>query len=447
MSDKILIRGGWVLTLGARTPNFAQADVLVEERRVAEVGPGLRARGAELIDATEAIVMPGFVDTHRHLWKSLLRNFGAAVDSGGSPPSPQVYGPHYQPDDVYAATLIGLLGAALAGISTVVDWADLPSGASYVEAALQAHTEAGVRTVFAPSSPEWSEGPVAGGSLPEDLGARSGMTGPLTTLAFGSPDARRDALERVEADWARAREEGLRIHLHAGIDPAQSGVVAELGRRDLLGGDVTLIHCSLLDASDLDAIAASGATVSVAPASEMAIGLGAPPIQGLIDRGISPGLGVDQEALAPGDIFAAMRAANSLQHATLFDLKLSGKAGIPNLLSTREVIRYATSEGAQVAGVGDVAGSLEPGKQADILVLRTDRPNVHPINDPIGAVVWGMDTSNVDWVMVAGDPVVRHGDLIAGTGRARELAVDAQRRVAEAAGLNAGPGARLEVVP
>jgi cytosine/adenosine deaminase-related metal-dependent hydrolase len=167
----------------------------------------------------------------------------------------------------------------------------------------------------------------------------------------------------------------------------------------------------------------------------MAIGLGAPPIQGLIDRGIRPGLGVDQEALAPGDIFAAMRAANAIQHATLFDLKLAGKAGVPNLLSTREVIRFATRDGARVAGLGAVTGSLEAGKQADILVLSADRPNIHPVNDPIGAVVWGMDTSNIDWVLVAGRPMVREGELVADAAKARDLAVTAQRRVARAAGL------------
>ncbi len=260
-------------------------------------------------------------------------------------------------------------------------------------------------------------------------------------MALGSTDPGMN-LDAVEAEWDRAREGGLRVHAHAGTDPSTAGVIGQLGARGALGEDVTLVHCSLLDGTDLDAIAASGAQVALAPASEMAIGLGAPPIQGLIDRGIRPGLGVDQEALAPGDIFAAMRATNSVQHATLFDLKLSGKGGIPNLLTTRDVIRYATVDGARVAGVGAVSGSLEPGKQADVLVLRTDRPNIHPVNDPIGAVVWGMDTSNVDWVLVGGEPVVANGELVDDSTRARDLAVSSQRRVADAAGLTAGLGER-----
>jgi cytosine/adenosine deaminase-related metal-dependent hydrolase len=130
-----------------------------------------------------------------------------------------------------------------------------------------------------------------------------------------------------------------------------------------------------------------------------------------------------------------MRAANSLQHATMFDLKLAGKAGLPKLLNTRQVIKFATSGGARVAGLGKVTGSIEPGKQADIIVLRTDRPNIHPINDPIGAVVWGMDTSNVDLVLVAGKVVVRGGTIQADVEKARNAATDSRRRVAEASGM------------
>jgi cytosine/adenosine deaminase-related metal-dependent hydrolase len=133
-----------------------------------------------------------------------------------------------------------------------------------------------------------------------------------------------------------------------------------------------------------------------------------------------------------------MRATNSIQHATMFDLKLAGKAGLPQLMNTRQVIKYVTSGGARVAGVDKVTGSLEPGKQADIIVLSTDRPNIHPINDPIGAVVWGMDTSNVDLVLVAGKALLRDGQLEADLDRARKLANDSRRRVAEASGMLSG---------
>lgn len=451
MTSRTLLKQGCVLSLDKKVGNFREADLLIDGSKIAAVGPGLTARGSEVIDCSDSIVMPGFVDTHRHAWESLFRNHGESGSSGETPVSAAVYGHHYQPEDVYAATLIGLLGAVEAGVTTVVDWSDIQFDGGYTEAALQAHSDAGLRTVFVHSVPQWASRSIG---TQEDVGillrrlvsgrgdaaGRADAVGLSTTIAFGSREPVRFDLDlpnfdRLAGEWALARQLGLRIHTHAGSETSNRGVVSDLGERHLLGEDVTLVHCANLDDVDLDAIASSGASVSLAPSSEMAGGLGSLPIQNLIDRGIRPGLGVDSERVAPGDMFAQMRAAISMQHATLFNLKLAGKAGLPQLLSTRDVIRYATKDGARVAGLGRLAGSLEPGKQADIVVLRTDRPNVFPINDPIGAVVWGMDTSNVDWVFAGGRVLMRNGGLEADVQHARNLAMTAQHRVAVASGL------------
>jgi len=439
VSQRTLIRGGTVLTLGTKTPNFPAADVLIEDDKVVEVGPALRARDAEIVDATEAIVMPGFVDTHRHAWKSLFRNFG--ILSSEEPDSAARHGVHYRAEDAYAATLIGLLGAIEAGITTVADWSDIQIDESYTEAVLQAHADAGLRTIFVHASPAWAEtGGADATSIRHMVESGSSTPRPLTTYAVGPRKLDPPNREQEEIDWALARELGLRIHVHAGTEKSATGTVAAMFGNGMLGRDVTLIHCSNIDDDDLSAIASSGAGVSLAPAAEMAGGLGSPPIQQLIDHAIRPGLGVDNEQLAPGDIFAQMRALISVQHATLFDLKLAGKAGIPNLMSTRDVLRHATIDGARAVGLGDVTGSLEPGKQADVLILRTDRPNIYPINDPIGAVVWGMDTSNIDSVFVAGRAVVRNGILEGDSAGAQGLATSARDRVASAAGTEVTTG-------
>jgi cytosine/adenosine deaminase-related metal-dependent hydrolase len=430
MTSRFLIRGGCVLTLGTKTPNFLRADVLVDDGRIVEAGPGLHARDAQTVDATDAIVMPGFVDTHRHTWRSLFRNLG---DRAPDDPAAGI-GVHYGPDELYAATLIGLLGAVEAGITTVVDWPEIGAGDGAAEAVLQAHADAGVRTVLV-LAPRREDAEPLSGHLLARLAAAAG---PMTTFAFGTGDLGSDNPDRVARDWAAARELGLRIHGHANPDSAVPGAIAALAALDLLGRDVTLAHCSDLDGADVEALAASGAAVSLAPSSDMAGTLGAPPIQHLIDRHVRPALGVDDERFAPGDMFAQMRALISLQHATVFDLKLAGKAGVPRLMSTRDVIRHATVDGAPAAGLGGVTGSLEPGMQADVIVLRTDRPNVFPINDPIGAVVWGMDTSNIDFVLAGGRVLVEAGVLRADVVRARRLATSARERVAVAAGLAIG---------
>lgn len=396
---RTLLVGGCVLSLDRKVGNFRRGDVLIEDGLISEVGESIRARDAEVIDATDTIVMPGFVDTHRHLWESLFRGMGSSVSPAAS---------ECTPDDVYAASLIGLLGAAEAGITTVVDWSEVSTG-PHTEAALQAHSDSGLRTVFVNASSDWQSGS-------RSIDAAS----PLTTFAAGFA-----GLE----EWAAARELGMRIHAHAGIGSAHADISQ---MAPMLGADVTLVHCSNFSDTELDAVAGSGARIVLTPSSEMASGMQPLQIQKLVDRGIRPGLGVDTERMAPGDLFAQMRAAISLQHATLFDLKLAGKAGVPKLLSTRDVIRYATLDGAGAIGLGAEAGSLAPGKQADVIVLRADRPNIYPVNDAIGAVVWGMDTSNVDWVFVAGQPVMRNGVLDADLDRARNLAAAAQQRVSVA---------------
>ena len=419
MKGKVLIKGGTVLSLDRAVGNLVEGDVLVEDGVITEVGRSLHARSAEVVDAADTIVMPGFVDTHRHLWQSLRRSVGTTLGSDDSGAEPG----EYTPDDIYAATLVGLLHALEAGITTVVDWCDISGDAAHLEAALTAHVDSGLRTVFVPSQ-------------------QIATPGSDPRLAFASPDVDGADADEIASRWGEARTAGLRIHAHAGTAAATGGEVAELGRRNLLGPDVTLSHCTRLSDADLDAIARSSTAVALTPASDMARGAGPPPMQQLIDRGIRPGLGVGEESLTPRDVFAQMRAVISVQHATLFDLKLAGKGGIPNLLGTRDVIRYATIDGARVAGLADLTGSLTPGKRADVIVLRTDRPNIAPVNDPIGAVVWGMDTSNIDWVFVGGETLVERGELTADVVRARALAMAATSQIAPGASLPAGAGAQ-----
>lgn len=142
------------------------------------------------------------------------------------------------------------------------------------------------------------------------------------------------------------------------------------------------------------------------------MGHGMPPTQKFLDRGLRPSLSVDVETNVPNDMFTQMRSVISLQRAILFDRVLSGHHNIPSFLTARDVLEFATIEGARANGLEDRVGTLTPGKEADVIMLRTDRINVMPVNDPVGAVVWGMDTSNVDTVFVAGKLLKRHGKLL-----------------------------------
>ena len=197
MTVRTLLSGGCVLTLGAKTPNLTQADVLIEDGVVAEVGSGLRARDAEVVDATDTIVMPGFVDTHRHVWTSLFRNLGEG-HAGGESAMSSAIGDHFEPEDVYAATLIGLLGAAEAGITTVVDWSNDRADEGFEAAALQAHADAGLRTVYVTHH------------LTSDREAEhlTGFAGPLTSVAFGTVLPPSPDLGSIAGAWGSARRAG-----------------------------------------------------------------------------------------------------------------------------------------------------------------------------------------------------------------------------------------------
>jgi len=410
---RTLIRGGCVLTMGRA--NHPVADVLIEDDRIAEVGPGLRARDATVVDASDHIVMPGFVDAHQHVSDSLLRH------TGSSGPVPRNF---YDAADLYTATLVGLLAAIESGTTTVADWSPLAGSAEELEAVLTAHEESGIRSVVVH--------PIGGdaGDSRRALVQLAGRSGRRLSPAAGVEGS--GVGGNGTAAWDMARQLRLPVHVHA----LPGGGAAALRGRGLLGAGTVLIECSSLDESDLDAIAASGASLVVTPARQMIAGLGTPPVQGLIDRGIRPGLGVASVIETPGDLFAQMRSVISIQHAELFDRKLLGKGGVPKLLTTREVIRHATSDGAAAIGLGAHTGAIEPGMQADLILLATDRPNIHPINDPIGAVVWGMDTSNVEWVFVAGRAVKRHGQLTADVAWVRAAAADARDRLGAAVAVD-----------
>jgi 5-methylthioadenosine/S-adenosylhomocysteine deaminase len=144
----------------------------------------------------------------------------------------------------------------------------------------------------------------------------------------------------------------------------------------------------------------------------MMMGHGMVPVQKFLNRGLRPSLSVDVETNVPGEMFTQMRTILSLQRALGFDKIFSGEGNAPNFLNARDALEFATIEGARANGLDHKIGTLTPGKEADVLMLNANRVNVMPINDPVGAVVWGMDTSNVDSVFVAGKALKRKGKLI-----------------------------------
>ena len=190
-------------------------------------------------------------------------------------------------------------------------------------------------------------------------------------------------------------------------------MVKQLSELGLLGSDTTYIHCNYLSDEEFQLIADSGGKVSIAPTVEMTMGHGTPPTAKALAHGLRPSLSIDVVTSVPGDMFTQMRflfAQDRLQaHEAAF---AAGNEEEPKLLSSREVLEFATIEGARVCGVDDRTGSLTPGKQADVIVVRCDHTNAFPVTDPVSTVVLQCDTRNIDTVFVAGRALKRDGQLV-----------------------------------
>jgi 5-methylthioadenosine/S-adenosylhomocysteine deaminase len=417
-SQPILIRNGCVLSLDKKIGNFHQADVLIEGTKIAAVGPELIAADAEVVDASDMIVMPGFVDTHRHVWEGILRNIGTDIplegDSSYLTIVQNTLAPAFRPEDAYIGNLVGLYGAIDAGITTILDWSNIQATREHTDAVIKALQESGMRAVFAYGSPSW-KGPDAHQEVWIRDVARQYFTTKDQLLTFALAAQGPELLSQADArrEWELARELDARITVHVGVGKAGGqGKLAEMGRAGLLKNDTTYVHCTALSDDEIRLIVDTGGTVSISSTAEMMMGYGMPPIQRFLNLGLRPSLSVDTETNVPADMFTQMRAVNSLQHAMIFDRKLAGKRNLPPFMTSRDVIECATVEGARANGLAHKIGTLTPGGQADLILLRADSPNILPVNDPVSAVVWGMDTSNVDSVYVAGRALKRNGRLL-----------------------------------
>ncbi|HEX9763374.1 MAG TPA: amidohydrolase family protein, partial [Acidimicrobiia bacterium] len=339
--------------------------------------------------------------------------------------------PAVRPQDAYVGNLISALGAIDAGITTLLDWSHIQASPAHTDAVIQALEDSGLRGVFAYGFPWWGKWEERQPSwfvraATEHFSSKDQML----TLALAAPGPEFTDFEVARDHWKLARETGARITTHVGVGSyGQERKVQEFGEAGLLGPDTTYIHCTTLNDTEIQMIVDTGGTVSLASPVEMMMGHGMPPIQKFLDRGLRPSLSVDVETNVPGDMFNQMRSVLTLQRTMAAS---QGKSPV----SPREVLEYATVEGARANGLANEVGSLTPGKQADIILLRTDRFNVTPLNDPTTAVVTGMDTGNVDTVIIAGRVMKQGGKLLhVDWGAVRRMALESRDYVVEKSGF------------
>lgn len=422
MSTRTLLRGGTVITSAKTGEILADTDILIgTDGTIEAIGPNLSVDDAEVIDVTGRIVLPGFVDTHRHTWQSVVRNVAsdwslteylAGLHTGLSK--------YFRPEDTYAGNYLGALEALDAGITTLVDWSHNLATPAHADAAIQALKDTGMRAVFAHGggSKQWGAPLPSPNNHPDD--ARrirdqyfSDNTGLVTmALALRGPQF---TLPEVNAhDFALANDLDLRVTVHVGDGYwGKSGPIRKMHADGQLSDRITYVHCCTLGDDELQMIADSGGTASVAPDVEMQMGHGFPATGRLLKHGIRPTFSIDVCSSNGGDMFGTMRTAIGMQRVLDNAPAVETGETIERIgLSCGDVIQFATIDGAHAAGLDNVTGSLVVGKAADIVILDDRSLAVTPLNNPLGAVVYNSHPGLVRDVFVQGTRVKKDGTLV-----------------------------------
>lgn len=406
-ATRTLFQGGTILTLDAKVPNLATGDVLVEGDRIVAVGPALPADGAQLIDAAGHIVMPGLVDAHHHMWLGAMRRMLPNVDDlfAYIDVVAQQLGAHYRPLDMYLSTRLTAAASLDAGITTVIDACHSSRSPEHTDAALDALAETGIRALH-----------MVGPAM--DKGASSAhLPGDLRRLAHkwntqGSR-VRVGLFGQLNLPWWQAaRELDMRILTEFIGDLAK--LSPEFAQPGVLGPHNIFNHCTRVPQETWKLLADAGVNITINPRSDALFGFDDDTFayQQAVDHGLAPALGIDLDTAFGSDMFGEMHALFGQQRSAMRYRRFRGEAGVPAPISVEAVLRAATVNGARAAGLEDQAGTLTPGKQADIIMVRTQGVAVFPVSNAIGTIVQAVERADVDTVMVAGQLRKRAGRLL-----------------------------------
>lgn len=410
----IVLRGGTVLTMDAAHTVLEGADVLVVGESIAAIGVGLDVpEGTDEIDAEGGIVMPGMIDTHRHMWQTAMRGYGADwtltqyfvwyyLEHGKS----------FRPEDVYAGNVLSAWEALESGVTTTVDWSHGLQSVDHAEAAADALLSVPGRFVLAygniQAGPwEWTTDPAVQAFLRRrrDEG-RLGLQ-----LAF---DVTGDPSFPERPAFEAARELGLPVTTHAGVWGATNDDGIRLMHDNgFMTPETIYVHAATLSTDSYHRIAATGGSVSVSTESEQSAGQGYPPTWQVRQHGIAVSLSMDTSVWWSADLFSAMRttlgADRSREH---LEAHVEGETVTHVHLRAEQVVDWATRGGAQALGRDDL-GSLEPGKQADVVLIKNDHSAVSfPLLNPYGHVAFQAQRGDVHTVLVAGRVVKSEHRLV-----------------------------------
>jgi len=401
--DELLLRGGHVMTMDPSSGDIARGDVHIRDGRIIDVAANLAAPGASVVDATDMIVLPGFVETHWHIWTTLLRSMAGDTAELGYFPTSRGIGAFYEATDMYVAGRLALAEAINGGITCVHDWCHNVRAPAYARQAIAALHESGLRARFSYGSPAG-----ASNDEPLDLPDIAQLQADWAEVADGGRLhlglAWRGAGSAASRDdYLRARELDLPISVHANNFQSAAGGIAAIAEAGMLGPHVQLIHAIWSTPAEVAAVAESGASLSLSPFTELRIGFGFPMTAEYLEAGVPIGLSVDTPTLSGNaDMFAIMKVIQNVANARALD-----ELALP----ARRVLELATIEGARSLGIESQTGSLTPGKRADVIMVDTRHVNLGVFSDPAHMLVEAAQPANVDTVIVDGRVLKRAGQL------------------------------------
>lgn len=444
MADRKIIKGSTVITEDDAFGIIAEADVLIENGKIAEISEKIDYADTMVIDGTDKIMIPGFVDAHRHNWESLLRGTGVDWTLGQYFTAvKQKLGPAYSSRDIYLASYIGALECLDSGITTLFDWFHNNNDPECADAAVNGLKDAGIRAVFGYSNSIRGELPVS--SVPLDYGdfcrikkQYFSSEKDLLTLSLATRGPQFLEMDMVRREIDLARETNTFAVMHVGDGSwGKSRPVMKLHNQGLLDSNMTFIHCNTLDDKEIEMIGEIGADAVSCPEVELNMGHGFLPTLKLLQAQIEPALGIDVCTSVPGDMFSVMRSMLAGVRAVVNDKGLlENKPVDPLPLFASDVLRFATQNGANACKLGHKTGSISIGKEADIVLIDRTALNMMPVNDPINAVVAAVNPGNIDTVLVSGN-IVKKDKKLLGVDLAslRRKADDAVQNLFERAGV------------
>ena len=406
----VVFRNATVLTIDPSLGMIESGDVLVVDKRIAAVGRQLIVPDDAIeIDATDGILMPGMIDTHRHMWQTALRGFGADWTLTNYFHFYYLnWGKIFRAEDIYAGNLLAAIEAVDAGVTTSVDWSHGLQTVEYADAAADALEAVPGRFVLAYGNLlgapwEWTKAPEFADFIRRRIDGRGDKL--RMQIAF---DVTGDPAFPERGAFEVARDFNLSVTTHAGVWGATNdNGIRLMHEHGFMTPSTIYVHASTLSEDSYHRIAATGGHASVSSESEDNAGQGYSPTWQLRRYNIPVSLSMDTSVWWSADLFSAMRATLNADRARQhLEAHKRNETVVLNQLRAEQVVNWATLGGAQALGMDSIIGSITPGKKADLVLIKNDQsPAMFPLLHPYGHVVFQAGRGDVHTVMVDGNIV------------------------------------------